>query len=249
MADISMFQWVVVAAVFLVGGFVTGAGGFGFGLVTTPILLWILTAPMVVVTNLATSVALRVPMLWVDRPFINLRQAAPLIVGGALGMPLGLVVLSRFSNEEVRLSAGVLIIVMSACQLIGSERLPPVNPLGGLTGMSVGVASGALNTSISLSGPPMVLWLLNQRMHGKAFRGTMSSASLLMNATGIWLLIHAHLAKASWLWLPVAAYPAAAVGAWLGNNALRHMSPRIFSRVAASGVILASAVAIFGSFQ
>lgn len=242
-----MLEWLLVAGVSLLGGFVTGAAGFGFGLVTTPILLWVLSAPMVVITNLATSVALRVPLLWVDRRHISLSQAAPLILGGALGMPLGVLVLTRFSDDEVRISAGVLIIFLSIAQLIGSERLAPLNPRRGLTGLSVGAASGALNTSISLSGPPMVLWLLNQGMRGKSFRGTISAASLILNAVGIVLLIKADLAQTSWLLLPLAAYPAAATGAWLGNSALRHMSPGVFGRVAALGVIVVSFVAVVGS--
>lgn len=244
MTELSVLEWTAVGLVSLLGGFVTGAGGFGFGLVTTPILLWLFSAPMVVVTNLATSVALRIPLLWVDRTHVSVAHAAPLGLGGLLGMPLGLLILTHFTPNEIRVWAGALIIVMSLAQVAGSERLPPLKPLRGVTALSVGTASGALNTSISLSGPPMVLWLLNQRVSGPPFRGTMSAASLLLNAGGVILLVQAGVAELSWLWILGIAYPAAVAGAFMGHAALSRISARSFSRVAATGVIVVSGVTV-----
>lgn len=247
MTDLSTAQWSVIAVVSVLGGFVTGAGGFGFGLVTTPILLWFLPAPMVVVMNLATSVALRIPLLWVDRLHVSLRHAAPMALGGVVGMPLGLLVLAHFTAGQIRIWAGTVVIAMSIAQLVGSDRLPPLRPLRGVTALSVGTASGALNTSISLSGPPMVLWLLNQRVNGRPFRGTISAASLFLNGGGVILLVHAGFAELSWLSILVVACPAAAAGTYLGHAVLSRISAQAFSRLAAAAVVVVSGLTVLFS--
>ena len=244
MIEISGNEWALVLVVSALGGFVTGVGGFGFGLVTTPALLWILPAPMAVVINLATSVALRIPLLWVDREYVIPRQAILIAVGGAAGMPIGILALLHFSDREIRLGAGVLIIILSVAQLCGTDRLGQVPSLRGFAALSVGVTSGTLNTSTSLSGPPMVLWLLNQRVRGRPFRGTMSAASLVLNAAGIALLIRTGIAESAWLLVPLFTYPAAGLGAFVGHLILGRISSKWFARAAALVVIQTSVLTV-----
>lgn len=237
----------LVVVVSVIGGFATGVGGFGFGLVTTPILLWVLPAPLVVVINLATSVALRVPLLWVDRKYFLPRQSFLIAMGGAAGMPLGIVALLHFSDREIRVAAGFLIIILSLAQLSGVDRFGPLPGLRGFSALSVGATSGALNTSISLSGPPMVLWLLNQRVRGRPFRGTISAASLALNTGGVVLLIMSGLAKPFWLLVPLLTYPAAGLGAYLGHVLLGRIPAKAFARIAALAVIGTSALTVIFS--
>ena len=243
----SVTAWTLTVIVSVLGGFVTGVGGFGFGLVTTPVLLWVLPAPLVVVINLTTSVALRIPLLWADRAFVNVRQALLIAVGGAVGMPAGVFVLLTFSDREIRLTAGLLIIVLSAAQLTGTDRLAPLPSFRGLTAFSVGATAGVLNTSISLSGPPMVLWLLNQRVHGRHFRATISAASLVLNATGVLILMKSGVAESSWLLVPLLTYPAAGLGTVLGHLALGRISAAFFVRYAALTVIGTSLLTVIFS--
>lgn len=243
----SATAWALTVIVSVLGGFATGVGGFGFGLVTTPVLLWVLPAPMVVVINLTTSVALRIPLLWADRTYVIGRQAFFIAVGGAVGMPIGIFVLLHFSDREIRLTAGLLIILLSTAQLLGAERLAPLPPLRGLAAFSVGATAGALNTSISLSGPPMVLWLLNQRIHGRHFRATISAASLVLNAAGVLILIRSGVAEVSWLMIPLVTYPAAGLGALLGHLALGRISATVFVRAAAMTVIGTSLLTVIFS--
>lgn len=237
-------QWAITIAVCLAGGVATGGGGFGFALVTTPVLLWVLPPPLIVLTNLALSVALRVPLIWSDRGYVVGRQAALLGAGGLIGLPLGVVLLTRLDGRILTTAAHAVIILLSATYLVSAERLPRLPDRGGLGRLLVGIGSGALNTSISVSGPPLVLWLLNQQLSGRDFRATMSVLGLGMNLIGVVLLIRAGTAELSWLVVAAAALPAAALGALLGHVALGGLSQALFVRAAAVFVVVTSATGL-----
>lgn len=247
MPDLSPAQWVIAIAACLAGGVATGGGGFGFALVTTPVLLWVLPPPLIVLTNLAMSVVLRVPLIWSDRRHVVGRQAVLLGVGGLIGLPLGVVLLSRVDGNALTTVTHALIILLSATYLVSADRMPRLADRAGLARLLVGIGSGALNTSISVSGPPLVLWLLNQRLSGRAFRATMSVLGLGMNLLGVVLLIRSGTAEPAWLALSAAALPAAALGALLGHVVLKRLSQAVFVRASAVLVVVTSAVGLLVS--
>lgn len=236
--------WAVTVLAAMAGGFATGSGGFGFALVTTPILLWVLPPPLIVLTNLAVTPALRVPLLWADRRHVLRGQAALIGVGGVLGLPLGLALLTRMDAQVLTFSAHLVIIGLSVTYLVGTERLPQLPDPGGLGRVLVGIGSGALNTSISISGPPLVLWLLNQQLSGRPFRATLSVVSLLLNLAGAVLLIRAGTADLAWLVVAAASLPAAALGAAAGHVVLERLPQAVFVRAAALFVIATSATGL-----
>lgn len=238
--QIGPVAWTVTVLAAVAGGFATGTGGFGFALVTTPVLLLVLPPPLIVLTNLAVSVVLRVPLLWSDRRHIVGRQAALIGVGGLIGLPLGVLLLTRLDARALTIGAHVVIIVLSVVYLVGAKRVPRLPDPGGLGRVLVGIGSGALNTSVSVSGPPLVLWLLNQELSGRAFRATVSAVGLGLNLVGVVLLIRAGTAQVSWLLVAAAALPAAALGTALGHAMLGRLSQAVFARAAALFVVVTS---------
>ena len=245
--DLDATQWVITVAVCLVGGMATGGGGFGFALVTTPVLLWVLPPPLIVVTNLSMSVALRVPLILSDRHHVAGRQAALLGAGGLLGLPLGAVLLTRLDGRILTTAGHAVIILLGAIYLMSAERLPRLPDWRGVGCLLVGIGSGALNTSISVSGPPLVLWLLNQQVSGRAFRATMSVVGMGLNLAGVALLIRAGAVEFSWLVVPAVAFPAAAVGTLLGHAVFGRLPHSTFVRATALFVVITSATGLLAA--
>lgn len=245
---LSAVQWALTLLVISVGGFVTGTGGFGFALVTTPFLLWVLPPPMIVVTNLSLSVAMRVPLVWSERHHVIRREALLLGIGGLIGLPLGVLLLTTLHRQALTIGAEALIIVLSGAYVVGADRLPRLRDRSGLGRVLIGVSSGTLNTSISLSGPPMVLWLLNQQLSGRAFRATVSATGLVLNIVGVTLLIRSGGAQLSWLLIAAVGLPAAALGLWGGTAVLDRMPHRAFVRGVAIFVILSSLTGLVLAF-
>lgn len=244
MPDPTVLQWTLVAAAVLVGGLLTGASGFGFALATTPVLIWLLDPITLVVANLCLSVPLRLPIVAADVRHLNRAIAGPLIVGGLLGLPLGVALLELLSRENAKLMLSLTVVVAGLSYLASPEWIAPVRRGRVVWGALVGLASGALTTSSSLSGPPVVLWLANQQLDKRRFRVTMSVTGLVLNVVGLLLLLTMGRAGPSLLILPLILLPVAAGGAMIGHRVLRQLTDRGLARVAACIVVLSGAIGI-----
>src|ERR1700757_5286712 len=101
-------------AIFVLGtttaSFVTGLAGFAFGLVAAAIWLYALTP--IQTTTLIVSYGLLVQgySVWKLRHSINLSRLAPLIIGSAIGVPFGILLLRWVSPVVFRTAIGVLLI-------------------------------------------------------------------------------------------------------------------------------------------
>ena len=60
-----------------------------------------------------------------------------------------------------------------------------------MAGVAAGFVSGALTTSISVSGPPVVLWLEARGAHPEEFRASLAATFLAMNLAGGAVLVAA----------------------------------------------------------
>jgi uncharacterized membrane protein YfcA len=106
-----------------------------------------------------------------------------------------------------------------------------------------GLASGALTTSISISGPPIVLWLESRGLRPAELRTSLSAAFLALNIAGGAVLLAAGGAKAApgvGLLAPLVA--AVVAGQLAGAAVFRRLDPRAF-RVAVLALVVAAGVA------
>ena len=134
-----------------------GFTGFGFGLAAVPLLSLALPPTRVVPFVTVLQVLVGVAGLRAAWRLADWRSVLALAPGLVLGIPLGLLVLTEFSPNSVRLAIGVLIAI-SVVVLWRRLQLPP-RPSRGLT-LAVGVASGVMNGLASMGGPPVVVYLL-----------------------------------------------------------------------------------------
>jgi uncharacterized membrane protein YfcA len=168
---------VLAAVAALVGAAVQSATGFGFALVLSPALFAVMEPAEAVTVLLVLGVALNVLVL-VERHDARWSRLPPLLLPALPGLALGAVVLAALSREPLQVGVGVAVIAAALWQLrdrAAAARVPaPV----------AGFLSGVLTTSISISGPPLVLWLEAQRLSPAEFRATLSAAFLALNLAG-----------------------------------------------------------------
>jgi uncharacterized membrane protein YfcA len=171
-----------------VGGVVTGLAGFAMGLVVSGVWLHVLTP--VQTTALIAGIGLLVQMhgVWKFRHALNLRRILPLIAGGALGVPLGIVLLSHLDPVWVRRAVGILLVVYS---LYGSLR-PKLAPLRATLPAdgAVGFVNGILGGLTGLAGPIVVVWCQLTGVPREAQRAIFQPvilAAFVMTAIGLGL--------------------------------------------------------------
>jgi uncharacterized membrane protein YfcA len=174
------------------GAAVQSATGFGFALVLSPALFAVMDPVEAVTALLALGLALNLLVLFEDgRPeHVDWRGLAPMLVAAVPGLALGAVALTQLSKEVLQVAVGVAVIAAAGWQLRES-RAVRVRRLGRGAGLAAGFASGALTTSISVSGPPLVLWLEARGVRPEEFRASLAASFLALNLAGGVVLVAA----------------------------------------------------------
>jgi len=199
-----------------------GFTGFGFGLAAVPLLSLALppakVVPFVVVLHVIVGVA-GLRQAW---RLCDWRAVRGLTPGLVVGIPIGLLVLTAFRANPVRLAIGC--VIMGSVVLIWRGfRLPP-NPSRAIT-LSIGLGAGVMSGLASMGGPPIVVYLLALSHEATVVRASsivyfMISATLSLTFMSFSGLIDREIL--SW---SVASVPVLMAGTYVGNWGFRRSRP------------------------
>lgn len=148
MAALSVYQLVLLLAAACIGGAIFGIAGFAFGIIASLFLHHGFPATDVVFIVVAGALVLNLgllPRFWSD---IDLRKAAPYLVGATVGLPIGLLLLRWIDPRLIRIFVGVLVIGYCLFALRQHSREPlrysprRGHAADGAVGMAGGVVGG-----------------------------------------------------------------------------------------------------------
>jgi uncharacterized membrane protein YfcA len=225
----------------LLAGVVTGLTGFGLGLISSPILLFVYEPRTVVVLTVILSIFISAAVVWDSWHEARWRLALALLVPALFGIVVGTVVLGAIDPVYIRLGIGT-IVVLSALLLVRNFKLPGANTRWGT--LVAGSASGALTTSTGLAAPPIVLLLTSRGLPKHEFRGTTALYFLPMSIAGLVVLAVGGLVEAPEVPLGLALIPAAIVGKAVGTTILKHVSEKAFRTLTLGLVILTGTLGV-----
>jgi uncharacterized protein len=179
----------LAAAAAFVGASIQSATGFGFALVLSPALFAVLDPVEAVTSLLVLGLALNVLVLFErGRPeHVDWRALVPMLVAALPGLLAGVTALAFLSKEALQVAVGLAVILAAGWQLSrrgAHDSTEPGRTLPPAAGWAAGFASGALTTSISVSGPPIVLWLEAHGVRPDEFRASLAASFLVLNLIG-----------------------------------------------------------------
>jgi uncharacterized membrane protein YfcA len=237
---------VLAAIAAFVGASVQSATGFGFALILGPALFAVLSPYEAVTALLLLGLLLNVLVLLDRAGPVRWPTIGPLLAFALPGLGLGAALLAVLSKPVLQIAVGAAVVVAAALQWRSDTVSVPAEP-SLWSALAVGLASGALTTSTSVSGPPIVLWLRAHGLGPGEMRASLAASFLVLNlAGGIVVLVargEGALAGPGVL-LPLAALVTVgyALGAWAhGRLDQQRFRSLVLALVVAAGV--ASAVA------
>lgn len=161
--------------------------GFGEALLAVPVLALIM--PIETAVPLATLVSITVAALVLvqDWSEVHVRSAGRLVLSTLLGIPLGLLLLTKVAEPIAKAVLGSIIVAFSLYSLLSRRSRTLANDrLAWLFGFSAGILGGAY----SMNGPPLAIYGSLRGWSPKQFRATLQGyflpASLLVMC-GYWL--------------------------------------------------------------
>jgi hypothetical protein len=223
---------VTVAISFLivfVAGFIQGLVGFGSGLFSVPLLAFIFGPRFVVPLTLVHGLLMNMYLSVKNKKRIQWRRVLPILVTGVVGIPFGTLILIFLPSEWLKVMIGIVISIFAVLLLVGYSKKVRNEKLALLP---VGFTSGLLNGSISMSGPPVILFMTNQAVRKEIFRANIVTYFFLLNIVTLLIFIFTGILTEEVLITSMILLPPLPAGIIAGEFMSRKVSEELFRKIA-----------------
>jgi len=211
----------------LVAAIVRGYSGFGFSLlVITSLSLLMPPAtfiPSIFMLEIAASIHM-LPGIWRD---IHWRSLSPLIIGCAIGTPLGVWLLANLPAPPMQIALAIFVL-FATCLLWRGFVLKTMP--GPLAAGAVGAGSGLANGAFGIGGPPAILFYFASPAGNEAGRASLIAYFLMTDLIGLAFLSRQALITWNTLYLALIFLPTLILGVWLGARGFKNADPSTFRK-------------------
>ena len=237
-------MWEIVLGTFgiaALAAFTQSVSGFGSALIAAPLLTLIVgpRSAVVIITTLGLAMSTMVTVR--QSRHVDWRLTATLAAMGLLGMPMGLLLLTKLDPRALTLAIAVLVLASALVLATRWSGRP-----GPWMRRAAGIMSGAMLTAAGMNGPPLVVTLQAMRLSPATFRATLQAAFCVQDLAAVTgfavvgaITPHALVAIAAGL-------PALPIGWALGDTVFSRLDHALFRRVVI-GMLVLSAVAAAAS--
>lgn len=219
---------------------IKGITGFGFALISLPILmLWHPAKTLIPILMMCNLVASFIIILQKkSMPLVD-SNARHLIGYGAATTLLGVALLTNISEEKLSIFIGIFFIILSLISLLKPDE-DELRPRKRWTFKVVGILCGLLTGSISVSGPPLALFLHSQKFRNDEFREIFAwfsviTAVIAMAGYAFAGLLTLKVWEFTLLFLPILF-----AGTYVGKRLNARMPHRLFSKLSIILCLIAS---------
>lgn len=234
-----------IAVVLVISAGLQSSTGFGFALLSAPVLSALL-GPVQAVTTI-TIVGAVVDSLTLfgnrDRPQPALADLRVICLSAVPGLVLGAVLLARLPTRvlQVAIAASVVVAIVHRLRrrriVVNSRWLGP----------AAGVTWGALTAATTAGGPPLLLYLMHRHDDARTIRDTIVAANLIRLPLSLALL------GLTGTWHPPPGVPiliAAGVCGWaLGKLVFRLLTPARYETALLTLLALTAAATVAAALQ
>jgi uncharacterized membrane protein YfcA len=226
-----------------VGAVLQSATGFGFALVSAPILFALLGPREAVTAGAIVAILLNGLTLATEgrRPQVLVRDAVALVAWSLPGLALGVLALHEVPRRPLSVVVALAVLAGLALRVRSRRGAAVARPRGWHVPVA-GMAAGALGTSTSLNGPPLVFCLLARRASPRQTRDTLAAIFLAEAVLGLPALV-----LSSTFTMPraiVALLIAGLAGQLLGRRAFGWLRGERYERAVLAALALTAIVAV-----
>jgi uncharacterized membrane protein YfcA len=212
-----------------IGGVTTGLAGFAMGLVVSGIWLHILTPIQTAILIVGYGLLVQSYGIWKLRHALDWRKVAPFIIGGAIGVPIGAMLLAYINPAYLRTGVGVLLVLYSIYGL-AKPALKPVH--GGVPAdIGIGFLNGLLGGLTGLAGIIVTIWCQLRGWPKDVQRTVFQPVILAAFVLSAISLSIAGAVTAETIKLYLYGLPLLLAGMWIGLRLYGHLDDAAFRKV------------------
>jgi uncharacterized membrane protein YfcA len=242
LSDLSAQTIVYVVLGGFLGGIASGAAGFAYGVVATSIWLHAISPIHAALLVVSGGLVNQVGLVWTIRRTLEVGRLWPFLVGGAIGIPLGVIVVLETNPRAIQVALALFMIAYGIYALIG-PRLPHIAWGGRTADAAVGFLGGLLGGVAGLSGIFPAMWTQLRGWSKEESRGVYQPFILLAHLLTL-ILIGAVALDRQGAVLFVIAIPAILLGSWTGWKIYGRLSERRFRHMLSALLIVSGVMLI-----
>ena len=224
------------------------ATGIGFGVIAGPVLLVVLNDSAAIQVSIVLNLLIALLLAPSLRRNADRRLLPPLLIGLAIGSPLGLLIYLLMDIGMLKAFAGF--VVLFTLVFVARERR--INPSstepasGKFKRIAIGTIAGVMGGSLAMPGPVPAAWMSATGYRKETIRSTI--LLMFVFAYTIALVLQFSLAGISGntLWLCIIHTPATIAGVLLGKVLSTRISEQVF-RWLLMGILVSTAVILFAT--
>jgi len=219
--------------------------GFGFALVLTPIMAIVWDVKPVVVTGVILSTAGLIPLLLDARGHVPIGRVSTMFVASLGGIPLGVFLLERLDADAIQVMVALTVMIAGVLLYLAPHLSAGRDSMRGRA--VAGFLGGALGSSTSMGGPPVVVYLLGREPDIHTFRATLIAYFLPGNILTLVAFALVGQVTGDVLLLSGAALPAVGAGIAFGIWLRRHVQAERFRTLVLGVLVATSAVVLIST--
>jgi len=235
--DYELATFIAIIAIILVAGTIKVTLGVGFALVATPLLLLVMDADAVVAFIAPLILLQDIIILRQTWKHVPWRSAIFLAISAIVVAPFAALLQTELDPDTLQIAIS-LIIISAGVILLSGVKFSIKNETGAL--IVAGGISGALFPLAGISGPPVALFLVNQRWEMTTMRAVLAAFLVALEAVTITTFALRGVVDGESLALDAMMLPVLAVAVVFATILLRHIDSDRY-RKAVTGVIVSSA--------
>ena len=227
--------------VIFLAGITQGLTGFGFALVSVPIMVILLSPKMVVPIVLMHAILINLIILIEARKWVDLKRIWPLMISGIVGIPIGTYLLIVLDVSVLKVFIGAVIIPFAIASFLGFKKQIKNEKLAFAP---VGFISGLLSASTTLSGPPVILFFVNQGVEKQIFRANLVAYFTVLSSATVFAFVLGDIITKEVINYAIWFLPATIFGAITGIKLTHKVDEKLFRNIALIIVTIAGLLSI-----
>ncbi|MFH1554025.1 MAG: sulfite exporter TauE/SafE family protein [Pseudomonadota bacterium] len=222
-----------------IGALAAGGAGFAFAIAASAIWLHALDPIQTTALIVACGTLLHITLVWPIRRSIDGVRLTPFLMGALIGVPIGVVMLTRVDPGSLKLALGIGMALYGLYALL-APRLPLVSGGGRAADAAIGFFGGIMGGLGGYSGVLPTIWTQLRGWPKPVARGVYQPFILFAHVLTL-ALVGAFAIDQDGLVLFLLALPPLCIGAFVGLRIYGHLDEVRFKQMLAA-MILASGV-------
>ena len=224
--------------VILLASVILGMTGFGNALIALPLMLLFMDPKLAIPVMKGVSLLSQLAIQTIGRFPVNWTLLLALAIPATVGTFVGAAILDASDPEFLVSVVSIVVLTFSVASLIGIQA---VGRGGRRFAPVVGFVAGVLGGSVTLSGPPVVLFLSQEQADDKLrFRGTLAMFFTVEITATLLSYLYFGLFGREHLLFVLKVAVSMLLGLWLGLRIFARFSNETFRRVVLASLVLLS---------